>query len=117
MTTKNKIDRTICAAREAGMCTAMMTPCNTIGDSICEPIRKSFANGIKFMELKNNGKLVHFFGHCPFCDGKPVVKKSGWLKGFLFRQGSHIVCSKCGAQLLTVNEIFVGDQIVIHAKE
>lgn len=117
MVTKNKIDRTICEAREAGMCTAMMASCNTIGDSICEPIQKSFANGIKLMELKNNGKTVHFFGRCPFCSGEPVVKKSSWLRGLILRHGSRVVCSKCNAELLAVNEVFVGNQLIIHTKE
>ena len=118
MGTKIKVNRSECGARTInGICIPMGIPCTSVGDSICSPVRDAFALGVNSVELKNDGKMIHTFGVCPFCHGTPVIKKSNWFKRILLRQGPSVVCSKCAAELISVNEIFTGEEIVIHLPE
>ena len=115
MSNKNKVNRDKCCARTInGICVPMGTPCTSVGDSICSPLRDALTIGVHAMELENEGKMIHAFGVCPFCHGTPVIKKPNWFERVILRKGPSVVCSKCGSELLSVNEVFTSEEIVIH---
>ena len=118
MGTKIKVNRGKCGARTIkGLCIPMGIPCTSVGDSLCLPVHEAFELGVHSVELKNDGKMIHTFGVCPFCHGTPVVKKPNWFERVVLRQGPSVVCSKCGSALLSVNEVFTSEEIVIHLPE
>lgn len=114
----NNINRGKCGARNLkGWCIPMGIPCTSVGDSICSPVRDSFKLGVNSMRITNDGKMIHTFGLCPFCNGTPVVKKPNWFQRIVLRRGSSVACTKCGAELVAVHEAFIGDEIAIHLPE
>ena len=120
MGTKTKINRENCKARTInGICIPLGTQCTSVGDSICAPVRDAFTLGCHEMELKNDGKMIHTFGVCPFCHGEPVIKKPKWYDRIFLGpiDGPMIVCSKCGSVLVAINRVFTSESIVIHIPE
>ena len=116
METKKKVYCVKCGARDLdGMCVPVGTPCNSVAHSLCEPIKRAFELGYSFRNCKV--PEFHAFGVCPFCNGTPVIKKPNWFERVVLRHGPSVVCSKCGSELLSVNDVFTSEEIVIHLPE
>ena len=95
-----------------GNCLPLDTPCKSVANSLCNPMKTAFEIG-QATESPENRSWLEVNGLCPFCLGKPKVKKPGWFARNILRKGQSIVCPDCGAKLISVNRILTSEALHI----
>ena len=71
---------------ENGICTPVNTPCKSVANSLCNPLKAALEIG-KHVKPADHRHWLELNGNCPFCGGTPVVKKSNWFKRVILHKG------------------------------
>ena len=103
-----------CTLRDTdGQCIPLKTPCNNVAVSLCAPLQDAFETG-REAELYKGHAWLEVYGVCPFCYGEPTIHKPGRFAKVFLHEGRSIVCSRCGARLVTVHTSLVGEALRIN---